>query len=370
MKKKLLSIFAFVLILVACSSPQTSTPIPNATLTPTLAPTNTPTPTFIPEFIEIQEEIAATSKRFALLPDGSVTDNGTAIQGLKINENGEITLTVGDQQVNLPSSDISFSYEKGIEIKGYLFEQDTNEWNPIIKYAKRMNIIFTSAIEDVQVGRRGPTVSGSTNVDGHPYRLNEITIIPETLAKLIARAQHNIFMPQEEDNDANLANFTKTLTEIQSGERPCEELTRTIKAYDFNGSGEAENITLTPDCGSSVSPAGIISIKKVHFVYGNYYTQNAEGETISNPELPWIDMILPGGTCAGMLIDKEKGELWLFTGVSPFTADSQHKQGLAKHTELVLDWLAKSGWETRFFLKSSQPHYELGLRWFVTIGIR
>jgi hypothetical protein len=97
-------------------------------VTVTLAPpteTPIPIPTLHPEFIAWQEIISA-SARYTLTPDGLIQDNGVVINGLHIDSNGVLTLTVNNEKIILTTNDITFA-EDGIKTKDYELDEN-GQW--------------------------------------------------------------------------------------------------------------------------------------------------------------------------------------------------------------------------------------------------
>lgn len=128
MKKSILFFIVLTSILAGCSAPQvTVTSKVTATLTPLSTETPIPTPTLHPQFIEVQEKIAASGQRFTLNQDGTVKDGSEIIPGLTVTPNGTMMLIVGDEEIELDSSNISFDDEKGISIVGYE-QNEEGEW--------------------------------------------------------------------------------------------------------------------------------------------------------------------------------------------------------------------------------------------------
>jgi hypothetical protein len=151
MKKILFPILA--LILVACATPQVTSTLEATVTIPPPTATIIPTPTLNPQFAILQEQIANSGNRFALLPNGTIqetTSEGVNIvQGLSVDKNGTITLQVADTLVILLPADVTFDEAKGIKIKGYSYNQQTGEWIIgliIPEYLK--NLEFVTSIKD------------------------------------------------------------------------------------------------------------------------------------------------------------------------------------------------------------------------------
>jgi hypothetical protein len=122
MKLKAIYLLAIFVLLAACS-PQVT-----VTLPPPPTETLVPTPTVHPQFLEWQESIAALSERFALMPDGSIQDNGMPVPGVRVSPDGVMTLTLADgTEMTFDSSDVSFDDEKGFGAEGYKLN-DNGEW--------------------------------------------------------------------------------------------------------------------------------------------------------------------------------------------------------------------------------------------------
>jgi hypothetical protein len=100
------------------------------TLPPPPTETLVPTPTVHPQFLEWQESIAALSERFALMPDGSIQDNGVPVPGVRVSPDGVMTLTLADgTEMTLDSSDVSFDDDKGFGVEGYELDSDLGTWD-------------------------------------------------------------------------------------------------------------------------------------------------------------------------------------------------------------------------------------------------
>jgi hypothetical protein len=130
--------FFLTLILSACSPQVTVTSAPTeccAKVTVTLAPpteTPIPTPTLHPDFIAWRELISA-SGRYTLTPDGLIQGDGVVINGLHIDSNGILTLTVNNEKIILTTSDITFA-EDGIKTKDYELDEN-GQWVEAISEA-------------------------------------------------------------------------------------------------------------------------------------------------------------------------------------------------------------------------------------------
>jgi hypothetical protein len=129
MKKLVLFTFIF---LAACSGqvPQvTVTSEVTVTLPPTKIPI--PTPTFYPQFIALQEQIAASGKRFILLPDGTIEEQTTdgerqTVPGIFVEANGVMTIDVNGEKVVVDPSTVHFDAD-GLQVDGYELGDD-GEW--------------------------------------------------------------------------------------------------------------------------------------------------------------------------------------------------------------------------------------------------
>ena len=143
MKEYLLT-FIFLFFLISCAPQVTVTSEVTVTLLPPATNTPTPTPTLHPQFIALQDKIAASGERFALMPDGTIRDNGIPISGLSVDKNGVMTLEVGDQIITLSSADVSFG-DTGIAIKDYTFNEETGVWEVALTPEQQVAIDATSA---------------------------------------------------------------------------------------------------------------------------------------------------------------------------------------------------------------------------------
>ena len=112
MNKILLPLLA--LILAAYASPQVIvTPFAEVTVTsPPPIATAIPTPTLHPQFIELQDKVAASGERFALLPDGTIeettAEGATIVPGISVDKNGVMTISVNGESVTLDPADVKF----------------------------------------------------------------------------------------------------------------------------------------------------------------------------------------------------------------------------------------------------------------------
>ncbi|MCE9644724.1 MAG: hypothetical protein K8S20_01900 [Chloroflexi bacterium] len=130
MKKILFPILA--LILVACATSQVTTTSEVIASLPPSTMTIVPTPTLNPQFVFLQEQIADSGNRFALLPDGTIQE--TTLEGIKIipgisvDNEGQIRLMVNGEEVVLSLADMNLNEIDGIKIKGFTYDEHTNEW--------------------------------------------------------------------------------------------------------------------------------------------------------------------------------------------------------------------------------------------------
>lgn len=115
--------FLFILLILSACTPQVT--ITSEIVTSTSFPTETPipTPTLHPEFIAWQEIISAAGGRYTLTPDGSIQENGVAINDLQVDANGIMTLTVNDDKITLSPSEVTFGKDS-IKIKGYELDEN------------------------------------------------------------------------------------------------------------------------------------------------------------------------------------------------------------------------------------------------------
>ena len=136
MKKVLL--FAFVLILTACSAqaPQVTVTFAQRVTVTLPPPTATiiPTPTLHPEVLALQQQVAANGTKYSLGSDGILKDEtGEQVKGIEINPaTGEITIMVNDAEVTIEADKVSIS-DGGITIEGYAFDVVTG--NSVIDLA-------------------------------------------------------------------------------------------------------------------------------------------------------------------------------------------------------------------------------------------
>ncbi len=134
MKKVLL--FAFVVILTACSAqPTQSQATTTSTVTVTLPPptaTVIPTPTVAPEFLAIQTQVA-TAEIYTIIGNGSIEGpkpDGTIgpIEGIKLNPDGKgYTIMVNGAPVVMDADKVSIT-DAGISIDGYTFDAATGSF--------------------------------------------------------------------------------------------------------------------------------------------------------------------------------------------------------------------------------------------------
>lgn len=131
MKKVLL--FAFVVILTACSAqPTQSQATTTSTVTVTLSPptaTVIPTPTVASEFLAIQTQVA-TAEICTIMGNGSIEGprpDGSIgpIEGIKLNPDGKgYTIMVNGAPVVIDADKVSIT-DAGINIEGYIFDAAT-----------------------------------------------------------------------------------------------------------------------------------------------------------------------------------------------------------------------------------------------------
>ena len=130
MKKILFPILA--LILVACATSQVTTTSEVIASLPPPTATIIPTPTLNPQFVILQEQIANSGNRFALLPDGTIQETTSEgikiIPGILVDNEGQIRLLVNGEEVVLSLADVTFDNIDGIKIEGYSYIEETGEW--------------------------------------------------------------------------------------------------------------------------------------------------------------------------------------------------------------------------------------------------
>ena len=116
------------LLLSACTPHVTVTSEVTVTSTPLPSETPIPTPTLHPDFVALQEQIAATGKRFTLNGvNGLIYDGETPISGLNIAPDGTVTLTVDGEEMVLEKGTYTFDDENGFTVDGYELNAD-NKW--------------------------------------------------------------------------------------------------------------------------------------------------------------------------------------------------------------------------------------------------
>lgn len=266
------------------------------------------------------------------------------------------------------------AYDKDGKVVAELLDADNWGWKfaqseiPVNEnsYANQLDIVYESPEQQLQYN--GAEIGGQTSVDrsATSHGVHEITMTPDLQAKLSMRALHNILLPEEEDNDANLAAFTKRLAEIQAGNGSCADFARTIPIYDANGSGKPTEMTVVPACGTSPVPAGAVEIKSVNFVTGSWYVWSEElGKNVPNPDYPWYDVAVAGGG-GGVLFDPTSGELRVMNGVA-FLDDADSANGkaqIARDFEVTLNYLKFFSRGKVFKLSNTQKQLDRALKWF------
>jgi len=237
-------------------------------------------------------------------------------------------------------------------------------------YLSQLDIVFESP--EQQLKYNGAEIGGQTSVDrsAASHGIHEVTMTPELQAKLSMRALHNIFMPEEEDNDVNLAAFTKKLANVQAGNGSCADFVRTISIYDINGSGAPSEITIVPACRLSPVPEGAMEIKSVNFVTGSWYVWSEElGKHIANPDYTWYEVVIAGGG-GGILFDKTTNTLEIMVGL-PFQADAQNRSGwVSTQIEDTLAWLSYYSLGKSLTLSSDQKYYLRGQKWASDLQVK
>lgn len=231
-------------------------------------------------------------------------------------------------------------------------------------YASQLDITFESPEQVLRYN--GATITGKVNVDNSAasHGIHEMTMTPDLQAKLSMRALHNIFLPDEDDNDANLAAFTKKLAAIQTGNGSCADFARTISMYDANGSGEPTEMTIVPACGASSVPDGAVEVKSINFVTGSWYVWSEElGKNVANPDFPWYDVVIAGGG-GGVLFDSITGELKVMNGLSFLDrAGENGTTQVASVFEITLDYLKHFFVGKSFKLTSAQRYENRAITW-------
>jgi len=231
-------------------------------------------------------------------------------------------------------------------------------------YLNQLNITFESP--EQQLKYNGAQIGGQTSVDSSAasHGIHEVIMTPELQAKLSMRALHNIFLPEEADNDADLAAFAKKLADIQAGNGSCAGFARNITMYEANSSGDPSEITIVPLCGLSDVPAGATEIRSINFVTGSWYVWSEElGKNVANPDFPWYDVVIAGGG-GGVLFDSTTGELKVMNGLSFLDrAGENGTTQVASVFEITLDYLKHFFAGKSFKLTSAQRYENRAITW-------
>lgn len=171
MKKMFFFLLFPALLLSACLSPsgdqpapQTDSPLPPREGTQSL-PSPTlgegtgvrATPTLHPEFIALQQTIAATGERFILQADGTIWDNesAAAVQGLRVDNNGVMTIMVNGEEVTLDPADVTWDDEGGVKVKGYDLDEN-GDW---VKAQAAYTIEQLAAMTDAEKIAAAPSIA-------------------------------------------------------------------------------------------------------------------------------------------------------------------------------------------------------------------
>lgn len=157
----ILPIIFLILIFTPSSEQQPQVVVPTVAILPA--------PTLHPQFIALQEQIAASGARFALLPDGMIeeqtADGGRqTVPGISVDKNGVIALQVGDQQVDLSPADVSFDDRDGITIRGYGLDESTGSWVTVARSESGLEIQIQLGETDEQGARVIDQFAGPANL--------------------------------------------------------------------------------------------------------------------------------------------------------------------------------------------------------------
>lgn len=236
----------------------------------------------------------------------------------------------------------------------------------VTSYLSDLDIVFTSPLQEVKYGNDGPTVSGMTSVDmsASGKGISEVIFNNETMAKVTLRAWMRIIHPELDDNDANLKIFADKLAAVQRGEpgSSCDEVTRTISAYTTDGGGK-QNITIAPDCGASVPSEGTVVLGKTNIVFGRWaHTDPATYAETPIDSAPWLDVVVPDGEGAGLVIDKNTRELKLFVSFTD-NIENNPSNSVTTGVEVMYKWLASAMQGKELFLNRSEVEYNKGKIW-------
>ncbi len=201
--------------------------------------------------------------------------------------------------------------------------------------SEKLDIIFTDSHE-MNVG--DVTITGSTSVDASARSLGllELTIDPNILDDLSARALHNFFAPDGTDNASEAAAWLKA---CKAG-TPAE---RTAEVYTTTGGMTPEKLQLVMDCGQEI-PEGAVAIKGVEIVYGKWFVGKVDSvEPLkADPSMPWLKVVVKSsGRIGGMLVDKDTGTLKVFAGFPFIIPEGNEKAIGAGVTEVALEWLRR-----------------------------
>ncbi len=231
-------------------------------------------------------------------------------------------------------------------------------------YPEGVKISYTSPSSEVRVGTSDFQMTASTSVDtsGADYGVHQVDIEKETLSKLTLRALHNIFSPTEDDTDATLATFEKTLADIQTGKRPCTDLMKNVSVYTTGVTGP-QQLDLVPACGGSAVPDGASVIKNIDFVYGAFFTWDANGNFINDPAKPWFNVVTPAGDGGGLIFDPQSGKLLFFVGMRFNVNPGGMSKQIPDETETALKWLTYNSQGEKWFVKSTNTEAKRSSSW-------
>lgn len=368
MRRKLLT--AFILFLLTACAAQTPTPtataaiypIPTATLLPTATVVSTPT-------LSSEQQVALDGMNYTLngkstvLSDGSIIDKeGIIIPDLKYDIDTAMLMLKTDKGFVAIRADALSLDEKGRLKVVAGFKNENNTWIALTNNEK-LDIRFTQK-DTVSVGGIVLDVVVSVDKTANIFDIHSVTIAPDILGELSARALHNFFVPSGVDNNNEAVAWLKS---CKAG-NPAE---RTDAIYTTTGGMEPENLRLVMDCGQDV-PEGAVGIRGVEFVYGKWWIRtevNGSGVYSTNLEMPWLDIIIKSsGMISGMMLDKKEGKLILFQGFSFFVPEGKEEIDCGTSVEVSLDWMKK--YPRGIDLKMSEIQYKRALRWYGAIRVK
>lgn len=256
--------------------------------------------------------------------------------------------------------------------KTYSLDIKTGQWvERVDGYMSQLDIIFESPEQELTYN--GAQIHGQTSVDksAGALRITELTIEPETQAELSMRALHNIFLPDEEDNEANLRAFTRKLAEVQNGTRDCIEFMRTVRMYDANGNGAASEMTIVPACGVSSVPEGATEVKSVNFITGIGADWNEdEQKYMPKSNMAWFNITTLTDVGSGIMFDKQTSTMNVFVGLSSSVSLDRTKLNVARSFEVALYWLKAISRGKGLMLKNYQSLEDRGQTWTGDLQIK